>query len=143
MITSFTGQYRFLSNFWPCSIQFDGYIYASVEHAYQAAKTDNLDLRELIRELTAGKAKNIGRSILLSEDWNDRKYDIMYHLVTQKFFNVMLLRESLLATGDQQLVEGNNWGDIYWGVCNGQGENNLGKILMQVRSELRNKDIEI
>jgi len=47
------------------------------------------------------------------------------------------LKQMLLDTGDQELVEGNTWNDTFWGVCRGEGQNNLGKILMKVRMELR------
>jgi predicted NAD-dependent protein-ADP-ribosyltransferase YbiA (DUF1768 family) len=56
--------------------------------------------------------------------------------VKDKFSRNPELRVKLLNTGDLQLVEGNYWGDTFWGVCNGKGENHLGKILMRVRKEL-------
>jgi predicted NAD-dependent protein-ADP-ribosyltransferase YbiA (DUF1768 family) len=60
----------------------------------------------------------------------------MYGLVYLKFANHPELLKQLLATGDEELVEGNGWGDRFWGKVDDIGENNLGKILMGVRREL-------
>lgn len=48
-------------------------------------------------------------------------------------------RDQLLATGGVELIEGNDWGDAFWGVCGGYGQNWLGVLLMLVRSELAYK----
>lgn len=62
----------------------------------------------------------------------------MSGLVRQKFnHRYPELRTKLLSTGDLEIIEGNHWGDTFWGVCNGTGENHLGRILMQVREDLR------
>ena len=128
----------FLSNFYPCKINLDGIDYPSVEHAFQAAKTHEYNVRLAISRLsTPGKAKRFGRAIKLREDWEDIKLGMMAALVKQKFYSYPELAERLLKTGDAELVEGNWWGDTYWGVCQGKRENNLGKILMLVREELR------
>ena len=137
MITSFSGVHRWLSNFWPAEVEFCGKIYPTVEHAYQAAKTRNTAEREAIRTCaTPGQAKRLGRSVKMRDDWNDIKRIVMYNLVYVKFNNNPVLKENLLATVNQVLVEGNKWNDTYWGVCNGVGQNNLGVILMQVREKL-------
>jgi len=60
----------------------------------------------------------------------------MTDLVRQKFSNPQLAKQ-LLDTKDFELIEGNTWGDTFWGVCSGKGQNNLGKILMQIRNELK------
>ena len=132
-ITSFTGENRFLSNFYPCMVRMEGIEYPSVEHAYQAAKTLNVAEREEIVSLTAGQAKRRGYRVTLRADWESIKLGIMEDLVRQKF-NDRILRDMLLAT-EGDLIEGNDWGDKFWGVCDGEGENWLGKILMKVRSE--------
>jgi predicted NAD-dependent protein-ADP-ribosyltransferase YbiA (DUF1768 family) len=72
----------------------------------------------------------------MRSDWNDRKLAVMRDLVGQKFDNPALAMK-LIATGNELLVEGNSWHDTYWGVCNGKGENHLGKILMEVRRMLQ------
>lgn len=140
-ITKFFDEYRFLSNFWPCDVEFNGIIYPSVEHAYQAQKTTDIQTRINISKMkTAGEVKTYGKTLPVRCDWDDIKFQIMEDLVHQKFFNNYKLKGLLMATDDAKLVEGNTWGDVYWGVCNGVGENNLGKILMKVREELFNLD---
>ena len=81
---------------------------------------------------TPGDAKRLGSRAKLRPDWEEVKVQIMHNLVLQKFQQYNL-RKLLLDTGDQYIQEGNNWGDRFWGVCNGVGENHLGKILMSVR----------
>jgi N-glycosidase YbiA len=132
-IDSFEGEYGFLSNFYPCRIYYNGLWYPSVEHAYQAAKTADLDERIRVQSAkTAGKAKRLGKSVTLRPDWEEVKLEIMRLLVYKKFFDYEL-RKRLCETGAAELVEGNWWGDTYWGVCKGVGENHLGKILMKIR----------
>lgn len=63
------------------------------------------------------------------------KLGVMLELV-QKKFHPIFMQNRLLATDNAELVEGNYWGDRFWGVCKGEGENHLGKILMRVRKEL-------
>mgnify|MGYP001609457273 CR=1 FL=1 len=138
IITEFQGDYRFLSNFWPASVMMHGLEYLSVEHAYQAAKTKDLAQREKIHLcVSPGQAKRMGRYVTIRPDWERIKLDTMTHLVARKFKHPTLAK-ALLATGDAELQEGNKWGDTYWGICNGRGENHLGKILMAVRTELAN-----
>ena len=138
MINSFRGEYRWLSNFWLCTIYLDGYSYPSTEHAYQAAKTDNPVDRDRIRKApTCKEAKHLGYLVKLRSDWESIKLSVMEDLLRQKFTDYPDLKQKLLATGDQELIEGNTWNDTYWGVCNSKGENHLGKLLMKIRAELR------
>lgn len=132
MIKEFQGEYRWLSNFWPCII----YAYPSVEHAYQAMKTLDQKQREQIRLApTAAAAKKLGRSVTVRTDWNDIKLRVMEVCLRCKFKH-QDLRAKLIATKGLELIEGNWWNDTYWGVCKGKGENHLGKLLMKIRSEL-------
>jgi ribA/ribD-fused uncharacterized protein len=150
-ISAFIGKYRFLSNFfWTqeyVPIVFERLIFPSTEHAYQAAKSLDPKVREHFADakLTCGKAKKDGRRIVIRPDWNDVRIRIMSYLVAQKFQNE-ILGAQLLETGDATLVEGNDWHDIFWGVCMGKckkphpepiGENHLGQILMRIRTRLR------
>jgi ribA/ribD-fused uncharacterized protein len=123
-------------------VEFEGMVYPSVEHAYQAAKTKNLSERVVFQspDLTAGKAKRLGSKLVLRDDWEEVKISIMKELNFKKFSENESLREKLLATGIKEIVEGNNWGDTFWGVCKGVGENNMGKILMRVRGVLSFKE---
>lgn len=120
VIDLFDGDNRFLSNFWPVSVRYGGASYPSVEHAYQAAKCANPAERKQFRNITAGQAKRFGRHVQIRHDWEKVKIPIMF---------------ALLGTGKKKLVEGNTWGDTFWGVCNGEGHNFLGKLLMSVRCE--------
>lgn len=137
-INSFTGDYRFLSNFYPCQVELDGRTYPSTEHAYQAAKTLKLDERKPFYKSplpTAGEAKKLGRKLTLRSDWEGVKLSVMEGLLRQKF-NQPELKEKLLETGDATLVEGNTWGDTFFGVDKRKGgQNHLGKLLMKIRNE--------
>lgn len=132
-ITNFRGRFRFLSNFWPVDIIFEGDAYPSVEHAYQAAKTLHKDDRDVIRRAnTPGIAKRLGKKVPMRDDWDEVKLTIMRELLIQKFKS-KTLRSRLRELADVQLIEGNYWGDTFWGVCKGKGENRLGKLLMEIR----------
>jgi len=141
-IETFRGEYRWLSNFWPPTVLYDGIDYPTVEHAYQAAKFDkSLTHRENIRSLDSpGKAKRYASSHVadILKNFDDCKVETMTLLQLQKF-SLPDLRARLLATGDCEIIEGNNWGDTFWGVCNGRGENHLGKIIMAVREKIRSE----
>jgi len=141
-IAAFNGEFRWLSNFWPVSItRADGITYPSSEHAYMASKTLDMSIRREVATLkTAGDAKRFGRKIKLRADWEDVKRNEMLSVLRLKFQDP-LLRIKLINTGDARLIEGNTWGDTYWGVCNGQGQNVLGQLLMLVRDEIRTEDL--
>lgn len=136
-IDSFTGSNRFLSNFWYCGVEFEGEDYISVEHAYQAAKTlDKIERWEIRRAKTPGQAKRLGKQVTLRADWDKVKLVVMRELLQSKFEDPVLAR-MLIETGDEWLSESNTWGDTFWGVCKGRGQNNLGRLLMELREDLR------
>ena len=111
-------------------------MYPSVEHAYQAAKTYNQgDRRRIATAETATEAKRMGRKVRLRANWDTTRRLVMYKLLKQKF-SIGSLKSRLLRTGKAELIEGNWWGDSYWGVYKGIGKNILGKLLMRVRREL-------
>jgi N-glycosidase YbiA len=136
-IDSFSGKYAFLSNFHSAVVELDGVHYPTVEHAYQAAKTLNPTERAEIRVVSAGQAKRLGRKVKIRPDWEAIKVDVMWNLLVQKFQRNNGFGIWLVNTGDAELVEGNHWGDTYWGVCKGEGLNMLGHLLMARRAELR------
>lgn len=137
VINEFKDEYRWLSNFWLASIVLNEEKYDTVEHYYQSQKASTEeDRRDIAGSLTPGRAKYLGQRIKLRDDWEDVKDLIMYEGVLAKFTQNLDLSEKLLSTGEQEIVEGNTWGDTYWGVCNGNGKNKLGKILMSVREHL-------
>ncbi len=133
MIDSFRDEYRWLSNFYPCVIEIEGLKFGSVESGFQSMKTSIG--RERFCILSPSQAKKLGRAIVLREDWEEIKVDIMRELLLVKFGGGML-KVKLLNTGSEELVEGNWWGDKFWGVCDGVGENMLGKLLMEVRNKV-------
>lgn len=136
IIDLFRGEFGFLSNFWNCKIRYENLDFNSVECAFQAAKTLNLKERLAFTEYDSVKAKKEGRKVTLRSDWNEGRLKIMEELLNIKFRNAYLAKK-LLETGDDELIEGNPWGDYFWGVCNAKGENNLGKLLMKIRDNLR------
>lgn len=136
-INSFKGKYAFLSNFFYAPISYRNFIVDSVEVAYQAEKCDNYEDLVMIAHMNSRDAKICSRIIKIREDWDSVKVPIMKELCRRKFTKYASLRQMLLATGDIPIEEGNSWGDTFWGVVNGKGQNNLGKILMELREELK------
>jgi len=137
-ITNFSKENEFLSNFYPCTIIYEDITYPTTEAAYQAAKTLNvLERREVAAAATPGLAKKMGRKLKMRMDWEDVKISVMEQCLRLKFANPEL-KKKLLDTGEEYLVEGNYWGDVFWGVCNGKGENHLGILLMKLREEYKN-----
>lgn len=137
-IKTFRGQYDFLSNFYEAPVTWEGLTYTNSEAAFQAAKVLTDEERLPFTTLSPAKAKRMGRQVSLRADWEAVKTRVMEEVVRAKFTQNPDLAARLLATGDAQLIEGTTWGDKCWGVDlrTGQGENRLGRILMQVRAEL-------
>ena len=146
MINSFSNQYEFMSNFYNAPVTYDGLTYRNNEAAFQAQKLANKEERKNFCEYSPSKAKLEGRHCNLRKDWEEIKYQIMYDVVKAKFEQNSNLKKLLLDTDNEELIEGNWWHDNCWGDCSCdrckdiKGQNNLGKILMKVREELKNKD---
>ena len=152
-IEGFKGEWSFLSNFYPCEIQYDGLTYKSVEHFYVAMKFNNEqmingkhytigDFREMISLTPSpGLVKKIGQKIIIRSDWDIRKLRFMNWGIREKFKKEEL-KDLLLSTDNLLLIESNFWHDNFYGSCycekcGNKGKNHLGKILMKVRDELR------
>lgn len=144
VIGSFSGEFAFLGNFYPCYIEYNGKAYLSVEHAFQAQKATNEADREFIRKArNCWTAKQRGNFVELRSDWEDVKVTEMKLILEVKFSDTEL-RMALLATGHHTLIGGNTWHDTFWGKCpgwRGKGENYLGLCLMLIREEIRNEVI--
>ena len=139
-ILGFFREYRFLSNFWQAPVEVDGVTYASSEHAYMAQKTNVPEEKaHLATSITSAEARAYGQKVTLRPDWDDVRIDMMHKVVLAKFSQNPSLKAKLLATGGKYLEETGYWGDTFWGVCKGVGENHLGNILMKVRNELKNQ----
>jgi ribA/ribD-fused uncharacterized protein len=150
IIDRFAGEHAFLSNFYPSPIPVGvfggpGFVAPTVEHAFQATKVEfsegepDLDLYvQILRAASPGVAKRLGRRVEIAiRAWDAVRDEVMAELIGRKFAVGSPLADQLLATGGATLVEGNAWGDRYWGRFRGEGENVLGEILMDRRDRLR------
>lgn len=138
VISKFDGEFDFLSNFYPSPIVHDGAVYPTAEHLYQAMKTEDLDERETIRlMITPGRAKRAGKHVTLRNNWETLKVHYMKMVLFEKFKSNRHLIQRLIDTEDAALIEGNTWGDTFWGVCDGRGKNVLGNLLMDLREEFK------
>lgn len=137
---SVTDEYGELSNFAPYPIKLEGRVWPTSEHYFQARKFAGTPHEEAIRKArTPGIAAELGRDRgkKLRRDWESVKVAVMREAVRAKFTQHPELRELLLGTGDAKLVE-HTENDDYWGDGgDGRGKNMLGRILMQLRGELR------
>lgn len=140
MIDRFEGDYFFLSNYYACPVTYKGLEFKSAEAAYQAQKCADESKKELFTDLTPDEAKGFGKKVALVDGWDDMKADVMRRVVHAKFCQNPDLAKRLLATGDEELVEGNSWHDNFFGDCKcpicrtKPGSNWLGLILMDERT---------
>ena len=133
----FRNEYWFLSNMYPVEFEVDDILYHSSENYYQGHKVYDLNVRAKIAAASPLESKKLGRKATLRSDWNDVKINVMKDALFYKFSQSNELREKLIATGETELIEDNTWNDRFWGVCNGEGINHLGKLLMERRDELK------
>ncbi len=140
MIREFRDEYRWLSNFVPCKIKYNGRSFSSVEHGYMSAKSDDPEWKNFCSDPNnhPGKVKRKSRKIVLRDDWESIKVEVMRELLVMKF-SQKPFKELLLKTGNQFIQEGNRWGDTFWGIDlkTNTGENNLGKLIMSIREDLQ------
>lgn len=137
----FFNERRWLSNFHLCQVEYDGLKYPSSENAYQAAKCLVEKDRLQFVQITPEQARILGKHVQVRPDWEYVKEGVMHNILYAKFDQNRDLYKKLQDTGTEDLVEYNWWGDRYWGVYKGKGENHLGKILMKLRQELKEKDL--
>jgi ribA/ribD-fused uncharacterized protein len=135
-IGGFVGEYRWLSNFYKCRVEWDGRVYTSSEAAYQSGKYPAAE-RDVFTTLDPDPAKKLSRTKPYdTAAWEARKERTMKEVLWAKFSQNPDLAAKLLATGERVLEETNWWGDKIWGVYQGEGQNLLGKQLMEVRARL-------
>jgi len=145
MINRFKDQFAFLSNFYNSNQTIGGITYKSNECYFQAMKSLNIEDHKRISILSAGQAKRAGRTLQLRPDWEKIKEFVMLTGLIAKFKQNLYIRNLLLSTGNQTLIEGNYWHDNYWGDCycneckNIVGKNRLGTPLMTIRFIFANK----
>src|SRR5438309_1415027 len=139
-MASFRGDRFFLSNFYPATVALGELLptLPTSEHAYVWHKTLEPAEQALVEMArTPGDVKRLGRRLTVRGDWELVKLHVMRKVVLLKFRQHDDLAGKLLATGSEVLVEANEWGDRYWGTCQGVGQNWLGKVLMETRDQLR------
>ena len=140
MIREFQGEYRWLSNFAPVKIILEGREYPSVEHAYMSAKSEKEQWKIFCADQnnSAGQIKRKSKNLVLVENWELIKVETMKTCLSQKF-EKNPYKARLLKTGEEDIQEGNNWGDTFWGVClkTNKGKNTLGKLIMSIRDNLK------
>ena len=134
-IDYFREEYFFLSNFYPARMILDGIMYRSAEAAYQAQKTLDPERRARFGRLSPDEAKQEGNALPPRPDWTEIRYEVMRRVVFEKFTQNPHLARWLVDTGDKPLIEGNTWGDVYWGIDlrTGEGKNRLGVLLTELR----------
>lgn len=137
-----SSEYGCFSNFAHYPIRLQGKTWPTTEHYFQAQKFPDTEHMEAIRlAKTPAKAKSMGRSrkFKLRRDWESVKDAIMREAVLAKFTQHEDIRAVLLATGNAEIIE-HTANDYYWGDGgDGHGKNKLGRILVSVREELRER----
>ena len=133
--------YGYLNNFRKAPMFIYNAWYKNVEAAYQSRKTNDPDIQEKIRLIARpSEVRDYGQTIKLIDNWDNIKYAIMAECVLAKFVQHKDLRERLLSTGDEYLIEDSPV-DSYWGCgSDGKGQNNLGRILMATRVLIAGED---
>ena len=134
IVVFFRGKYAFLSNMYECPVTVkmgdNVYTFKCAEAAYQACKCSG-NFTDFV-DLDGREAKKLSKTLPIQSDWDELKFGFMYAIVKAKFEQNKFLKLRLKAI-EGDIVEENTWWDTYWGVCEGVGENNLGKILMDLR----------
>ncbi len=150
VIARFSGQHRFLSNFFPAMLVWEGFYWPTSEHAFNGGKTLDIETRiKILAAPTPTEAKRLGGPpsrggiVQLRPRWDEEvRYQVMAEVLRAKFTCRVEREQKLLATGDAVLEEGNDWHDTHWGICycsthGGTGENHLGRLLMELRAQMR------
>jgi len=138
-ISRFSGEHRFLSNFFPSPVEIGGVLYPTAEHLYQSLKAPDANgARYVAAAPTPADSKRRARNFPLPKGWDTTRDSYMLAAIAIKFTPASDLARKLIATYPHELIEGNTWGDHYWGVCRGRGENKLGQLLMVQRKLLIN-----
>ena len=130
----------YMSNYWKSKFFLDNNWWATTEHYYQAMKTLDVNEQEQVRNAAkANDARLLGQKVTLRADFDQVKDQLMKTCLVAKFNQHPDLKKQLLDTGDAELIEDSKV-DAYWGIgADGNGQNKLGKLLMDIRSELRNE----
>jgi len=143
IIDRFREEHFFLSNFYqPVHIIIDGIRYRSSEAAYHALKYDDRETRFNISLLDAAEAKRYSKQHHVDGLDDSMLLANMFRVLVVKFVGDIELITKLLNTRPAKLIEGNKYGDTFWGVCDGKGLNHLGEMLMTIRDGLSSRNIQ-
>lgn len=141
-ISSFTGYFEFLHNNFLTPVYYEGSLYSSVTHAYHAARSNDETTRNAILNAESfHTVANISSRIQDPEDWPNRRLNVMERLVRDKFRRSKELQEKLKATEKRDITmtyEDEKKGNLFWGMVNGKGQNQLGRIIMKIRDDIVN-----
>lgn len=132
-ISNFKNEYYFLSNLYEVPVEYGGKTFRTAESAFQAQK-DTSRADEFIR-LKGSDARSLGEKVEPRQDWDQVRVQIMREVVECKFKQNRWLMQKLMNTGKAKLIQENDRNDTFWGVYKGEGENMLGKILMEIRDK--------
>ena len=140
VIDNFNDYFDFLNNEYPCQVYYQGLIYRSVAHAYQAARSDQQHIREKIGLAdTLQELYDIASKVEDPPNWQNDRLRVMEKLLRDKFRRNRDLRDKLKATGTRELIN-TYWeystSNVYWGVVEGKGQNQLGRLLSNIRHDI-------
>lgn len=146
-IQDFINEYDYLSPSYPCSVHIpsDSIIYPSYEHALQASKTNDMNIREYLSNIHDIKElkRAVSKYIDITQEWKDQSLHIAEQLLRDKFFCSRDLQIKLLKTEHRSIYYLNNFNDLYWGINKeGKGQNNYGKIIELIRESIEKGTIE-
>lgn len=142
VLRGFFGRNAWLGNSYPAAFRIDGLTWKSVDHYVFAKRAIKESDRDAVREAeTPIKARTVSKTMRWRPDWKEADVENVKAAVEAKFFQNVELGRKLIYTRDIELVHENRWGDKLWGVCEGEGENLLGKLLMEIREKLMESEV--
>lgn len=132
----------YMSNFYRSPIYIYNRWWRNVEAAYQSRKfSDEETIDKLAKATSAKEAREIGQGGVMRSDWDQVRYEVMKECVLAKFLQNQPLKEHLLNTGDEYLIEDSPV-DSYWGCgADGNGQNQLGRILVEAREIIKQREL--
>lgn len=143
-INDLTKNYFYLCNFYMRPMTFNGLNYSNAEAAYQAQKCLYDEDKMLFVEggdfSSPREAQKRGQQIAIVDNWDDKRVEVMYEVIAEKFLQNPDLAERLIQTNGQLITEGDRFSDTFWGLTEDGGENHLGNILMYIRDNVLTHD---
>lgn len=133
----FRNEFACLSNMYPTPLKINGLCFSCAEAAFQSFKTTDPEIRKKFQFITGPEAKRLGRKVELRPDWNEIRIAVMREVLKCKLKHYPSIYGVIAHAANTPggVVEENTWNDTFWGVCNGRGENHLGKLLKELYDE--------